>query len=461
MSKAAGRVPRPRSSYRDVGPDARYDNADSQWRATFVSLRVRNFRFFVASQLLSNTGAWMQRIAQDWLVLTLTNSPMAVGITTAMQFAPLLLFGLFGGVIADRYPKRRLLLITQSVACLLAAALAALSLAGVVTVWYVWIIAFLLGLDTVVDNPTRQLFVNEMVGPRYLRNAISLNSSVFQLGGMVGPAVAGVLINAVGGGWAFVINTVTYLPVIGTLLMIDGNSLTTTAAAPRAAHQLREGLRYVRSRPRLIWPIVLVGFVGSIGLNMPIVLSAYAKNIFHTGAGGYGLLNSMVAFGSMAGALRSASRHTNRLRSIVATAAIFGVVEAATSLAPSPEIFAGMLVAVGAAALTFLTAANATVQTSAEETIRGRVMSLYMLVLVGGTPIGGPLVGWVAEHIGVRAAMFGCGIVPAIAALIVAGAIGRRAGLRLRVPSVLSRPSTAPTRASRRHPHPSTESNHG
>jgi MFS family permease len=419
------------------------------WRSTFVSLRIRNFRLFAASQLLSNTGAWMQRIAQDWLVLTLTNSPMAVGITTAMQFLPMLLFGLYGGVIADRCPKRRTLLITQSVACLLAGTLAVLSLARVITVWEVWIVALVLGFDTVVDNPTRQLFVNEMVGPRYLRNAVSLNSSIFQLGGLVGPALSGVLINAVGGGWAFAINTMTYLPVIATLLMIDGNALRKVAAAPRARHQLREGLRYVRSRPRLIWPIVLAGFVGSIGLNMPIVLSAYAKNVFHTGASGYGVLNSMIAFGSMIGALRSASRPASRLRSIVVAAGVFGVLEAVTSLAPNPVVFAALLIAVGAAALTFLTSANSTVQTTAEDTIRGRVMSLYVLVLIGGTPIGGPLVGWIAEHVGVRDAMFVCGAVPALAALVVGVVISRRSGLRLRVNRPISTPWAALTIAER------------
>jgi MFS family permease len=419
------------------------------WRSTFVSLRIRNFRLFAASQLLSNTGAWMQRIAQDWLVLTLTNSPMAVGITTAMQFLPMLLFGLYGGVIADRCPKRRTLLITQSVACLLAGTLAVLSLARVITVWEVWIVALVLGFDTVVDNPTRQLFVNEMVGPRYLRNAVSLNSSIFQLGGLVGPALSGVLINAVGGGWAFAINTMTYLPVIATLLMIDGNALRRVAAAPRARHQLREGLRYVRSRPRLIWPIVLAGFVGSIGLNMPIVLSAYAKNVFHTGASGYGVLNSMIAFGSMIGALRSASRPASRLRSIVVAAGVFGVLEAVTSLAPNPVVFAALLIAVGAAALTFLTSANSTVQTTAEDTIRGRVMSLYVLVLIGGTPIGGPLVGWIAEHVGVRDAMFVCGAVPALAALVVGVVISRRSGLRLRVNRPISTPWAALTIAER------------
>jgi MFS family permease len=398
-------------------------------RATFASLRIRNYRLFASSQLLSNTGSWVQRIAQDWLVLSLTDSAMAVAITTAAQFAPLLLFGLYGGVVADRYPKRLLLLGTQSVALLLAAALAVLSFTHVVTVWQVWVIAFALGMDTVVDNPTRQAFVNEMVGPANLRNAISLNSSTFQLGGLIGPALSGLLINAFGVPWAFGINAVSYLPVLATLMMIDPSQLRRTLVAPRTPHQLRDGLAYVRAHPQLAWPIVLAGFVGSIGLNMPIVLSVFAKDVFHSGAGGYGLLSAMVALGSVAGALRSASRPASRLRSIVVAAGVFGLIEATASVVPNVIVFAVLLVAVGAAALTFLTSANATVQVNTDDDVRGRVMALYMLVCMGGSPIGGLLIGFVAEHLGVRAAMFTCGFVPALAAvavaLVLAGGSGR------------------------------------
>jgi MFS family permease len=415
-----------------AGEERRLEHmAESSRQRTFASLQVRNFRLFASSQLLSNTGAWMQRVAQDWLVLSITNSPTAVGVTTAMQFTPMLLFGLYGGVIADRYPKRRLLLITQSCACALAATLAVLTLAGQVTVWEVYLIAFLLGLVTVVDNPTRQLFVNEMVGPTHLRNAISLNSSIFQLGGLIGPAISGLLINAVGGGWAFAINAATYLPVFAALLRIDQRTLRHVEPAARTRGQLREGLRYVADRPQLIWPIVLVGFVGSIGLNLPVVLSTYAKNVFHTGAAGYGLLNSMVALGSMIGALRSARRGHTRLRGIVAAAGIFGTLEAVTALSPSPVLFAILLVAMGVAALTFLTAANSTVQLGTDDEIRGRVMSLYMLVLVGGTPIGGPLIGFITEHVGPRYGMLTSGLVPAIAALGVAVVLKRGSGQRL------------------------------
>jgi MFS family permease len=398
--------------------------------ATFASLRIRNYRLFASSQLLSNTGSWVQRIAQDWLVLTLTDSPLAVAITTAMQFAPLLLFGLYGGVIADRYPKRSLLLVTQTIALLLAAVLAVLSFTHAVTVWQVWVIAFALGLDTVVDNPTRQAFVNDMVGPANLRNAISLNSSTFQLGALIGPALSGLLINVFGLSWAFAINAASFVPVLATLVMIDQSQLRRTRPVPRTRHQLRDGLSYVRRHRELMWPIVLAGFVGSIGLNMPIVLSVFAKDVFHSGAGGYGLLSAMVALGSVAGALRSASRPASRLRSIVVAAGVFGLIEAATAVVPNAVAFAVLLVAVGAAALTFQTSANSTVQINADDDVRGRVMGLYMLVCIGGQPIGGLLTGFIAEHLGVRAAMFTCGFVPALAAaavaVMLAGGSGRR-----------------------------------
>lgn len=241
----------------------------------------------------------------------------------------------------------------------------------------------------------------------------------------MGPALGGVLINAFGSGYAFLINTITYLPVIAALVLIDRRALTHAPVVPRSKHQLREGLRYVRSRPRLVWPIVLAGFVGAFGLNMPIVLSAFSKNIFHVGASGYGLLNAMVAIGSMGGALRSASQPVSRLRSIVGAAAAFGTIEALAALAPGLILFGVMLIAVGAASLTFLTAASATVHTTAEDAIRGRVMSLYLLVLLGGTPIGGPVIGYIAEHFGVRTAMLTCGVLPAAAAFVVAAVIGR------------------------------------
>ncbi|WP_280255124.1 MFS transporter [Nocardia wallacei] len=399
----------------------------------FASLAVRNYRYYFASQMVSNTGTWMQRIAQDWLVLSLTGSSFAVGITTAMQFLPMLLFGLFGGVIADRFRKRRLLLFTQGAMGVLAAALAVSTLTGMVQVWHVYLLAFLLGLVTVVDNPTRQTFVAELVGPGQLRNAVSLNSANFQSARLVGPAVAGVVIAAVGTGWAFAVNALSFVAVIGSLLMMRPAQLRSLPPAPRRKGQLREGLRYVSARPQLIWPIVLVGFIGTFGFNFPTVLSGYAYNVFHVDAGMYGLLNTALAAGSLLGALLAARRTQVRLRMLVMTAVSFGVLEAVTAFAPEYWLFTAMLTVVGLLGLTFNTSSNSMVQLATEPVVRGRVMALYMMVFTGGTPIGGPIVGWITERFGPRIGLFACGTVSAAAAVAVALILARVGRLRLQL----------------------------
>ncbi|BCK57904.1 MFS transporter [Nocardia wallacei] len=399
----------------------------------FASLAVRNYRYYFASQMVSNTGTWMQRIAQDWLVLSLTGSSFAVGITTAMQFLPMLLFGLFGGVIADRFRKRRLLLFTQGAMGVLAAVLAVSTLTGMVQVWHVYLLAFLLGLVTVVDNPTRQTFVAELVGPGQLRNAVSLNSANFQSARLVGPAVAGVVIAAVGTGWAFAVNALSFVAVIGSLLMMRPAQLRSLPPAPRRKGQLREGLRYVSTRPQLIWPIVLVGFIGTFGFNFPTVLSGYAYNVFHVDAGMYGLLNTALAAGSLLGALLAARRTQVRLRMLVMTAVGFGVLEAVTAFAPEYWLFTAMLTVVGLLGLTFNTSSNSMVQLATEPVVRGRVMALYMMVFTGGTPIGGPIVGWITERFGPRIGLFACGTVSAAAAVAVALILARVGRLRLQL----------------------------
>ncbi|HEY3502598.1 MAG TPA: MFS transporter [Actinocatenispora sp.] len=387
---------------------------------TFRSLRTRNYRLFATGQVVSNTGTWMQRIAQDWLVLSLTNSPTAVGITTALQFLPMLLFGLWGGVLADRYPKRRLLIATQTCMGLLAAALAVLTLTGTVRVGHVYLIAFLLGLATVVDNPTRQSFVTEMVGETDLRNAVSLNAAIFQAARMVGPAVAGVLINAVGAGWAFGVNALSYAGVLTGLLLMRPAELYPAPRAARARGQLRDGLRYIAGRRELVWPIVLVGFVGTFGYNWPIILSAFAKNEFHHGAGTYGVFNTLMAIGSLTGALLAARRATTRLRTLLVAAVGFGVLEVVAAATPWFWVFGPLLLVIGLLGLTFNTTANATVQLSCDPAMRGRVMGVYMLVFTGGTPIGGPLIGWVTETYGARTGLAIGGGVAALAAGVVA-----------------------------------------
>jgi len=399
----------------------------------FSSLRIRNYRLFAMGQAVSNTGTWMQRIAQDWLVLGLTGSSTAVGITTALQFLPMLLFGLYGGVVADRCDKRRLLLVTQSVMGLTGLALAALTLSGQVHVVHVYVLAFVLGLATVLDNPTRQTFVSEMVGPEQIRNAVSLNSANFQSARLVGPAIAGVLISAVGSGWAFLFNGLSFLAPLAGLLLIRTGELHKSDRVPRSKGQLREGLSYVRSRPELIWPIVLVGFIGTFGFNFPIWLTAFTDKVFQEGAGTYGLLNTLMAVGSVAGALLAARRGTSRMRLMAGAALIFGVLEVAAALSPSFWLFAALMAPIGIMGLTFNVTANSSVQLASDPVMRGRVMSLYMMVFVGGTPIGGPFMGWITDTYGARIGFLSGGLVSAAGAVGVGLILARAGGLRLRL----------------------------
>ncbi len=401
--------------------------------ATFAALGVRNYRLFFYGQVVSNTGTWMQRIAQDWLVLQITNSPLAVGITTALQFLPMLLMGLWGGLIADRYPKRRLLLMTQTSMGLLAAVLAVLTLTGHVQVWHIYAIAFGLGLATVVDNPARQTFVNEMVPHHLVRNAVSLNSGNFQLARMLGPAVAGVLISLVGSGWAFGINAVTYLAVIGGLLLMRPSELLPQALPKRGPGQIREGLRYVRSQPLLLWPIVLVFFIGTFGYNFAIILSAYTKDVFSSGADVYGLLNTAMAAGSVVGALLAARRATGRLSVLFGAAIGVGALLVLLGLTSWFWPFVFLLVLTGLLSVTFNTLGNSTVQLASDPALRGRVMSLYMLVFMGGTPLGSILVGAITDRWGAPFALVLTGGICALSAIGTAVLAARSTGVTLRV----------------------------
>ncbi|MFF5705874.1 MFS transporter [Streptomyces sp. NPDC012794] len=402
-------------------------------RGTFSSLRIRNYRLFATGQVVSNTGTWMQRIAQDWLVLSLTGSASAVGITIALQFLPMLLFGLYGGVLADRLPKRPLLLVTQSAMGLTGVALAALTLAGHVQVWHVYLAAFLTGLVTVVDNPARQTFVSEMVGPEQLANAVSLNSANFQSARLVGPAIAGVLITAVGSGWAFLLNGLSFAAPLAGLLLMRTHELRPVTPQPRAKGQLREGLRYVAGRPELVWPIVLVGFIGTFGFNFPIWLSAFVDDVFHGDAGTYGLFNTLIAAGSLAGALLAARRGPSRLRLLVTAAVLFSVLLLVTAFAPGFWLFAALLVPIGMFGLTVNVVANSGVQTATGPEMRGRVMALYMMVFTGGTPVGAPLVGWITDTYGARLGMASGGLISLVAAVGVAVVLSRVGNLRLSV----------------------------
>ncbi|MFF9816611.1 MFS transporter [Streptomyces sp. NPDC014006] len=399
----------------------------------FSSLKIRNYRLFFLGQVVSNTGTWMQRIAQDWLVLSLTGSATAVGVTTALQFLPMLLFGLYGGVLVDRLPKRRTLLFTQAAMGVTGLVLAALTLTGQVQVWHVYVAAFLVGLATVVDNPARQSFVSEMVGPAQLQNAVSLNSANFQSARLVGPAVAGLMITGVGTGYAFLFNGLSFAFTIGSLLLMRARELHVVERAPRGKGQLREGLRYVAGRPELIWTIALVGFIGTFGFNFPVYLSAFADDVFHAGAGSYSLFNTVMAVGSLAGALLAARRGTSRMRVLIGAALMFGVLEMVAAAAPSLWLFALLMAPIGMFGMTVNVTANTSVQMTTDPAMRGRVMALYMMVFMGGTPIGAPIAGWITDTYGVRAGLAAGGAISAVAATGIALALARVGGLRLSV----------------------------
>ncbi len=401
---------------------------------TFRSLKVRNYRLFASGQVVSLTGTWAQRVAQDWLVLQVShNSGTALGITTALQFLPMLLFGLYGGVLADRYDKRKLLVGTQLSMGLLALTLGLLTVTGHVELWHVYGLAFGLGLASCVDIPTRQAFVSELVGPEELPNAVGLNSATFNSARILGPAVAGVAISRVGTGWVFLGNSLSYVAVLTGLVMMRRSELFRSDRAPREPGQLMEGLRYVRTRPRMYVPILLIFMIGTFGMNFQITLSLIAKQTFGAGADSFGLLSSALAVGALIGALATARRTgLPRIRTMLVSAIAFGVLEVADGFAPSFWVLAVLLVPTGAAVLTLTTTANAIVQLGAEPQVRGRVMALYLTVFIGGTPIGAPLLGILAEHAGPRSSLLIGGVVCTLSALAAVAFFARREGLVLR-----------------------------
>lgn len=378
---------------------------------TFHSLRHYDYRLYWSGMLVSNVGTWMQRVAQDWLVLELSGgSALAVGITTGLQFLPMLLLSPYAGVIADRFNKRQILTVTQSWLALSAAALGVLAVTGVATTEQVYLIAFAFGLGTAFDNPARQSFVSEVAGPHHLPNAIGLNSATFHAARIVGPALAGLVIAQVGSGWAILSNSLSYLAFIIALLIMDSRLLHTAPPRPRAKRQLREGLAYVRGRPDILLVLCVMFFVGTFGLNFQMTTALMAQQEFHRSAAAYGILGTLLAVGSLAGALIAARRRIRpRGRFVVVMAITFGVVEMATGLAPSYLAYAATLPVMGFVTLLTLTAANASIQLGVDPGLRGRVMALYIMVLMGGTPIGSPILGWLGETMGPRWTLIGGG----------------------------------------------------
>ncbi|MDA0634283.1 MFS transporter [Nonomuraea sp. MCN248] len=371
----------------------------------FRSLKIRNYRMFAIGGAVSNVGTWLQRTAQDWLILDLTHgSAAALGTATALQFLPMLLFGMFGGVLADRYPKRPLLITAQTMMAVLAVAIGLLTVTGAAQEWHVYVMAFTLGMISCVEVPTRQAFVVEMVGRDDLPNAIALNSSSFNLARVVGPAVAGMLIYLLGGtGPLFLINALTFAAVISSLVFMRTSELHPSDPVPRAKGQLREGLAYVMRHEKLLMPILLIAFVSMFSQAFSMSIALMAREEFQAGASSFGLASSMFAVGALAGALLAARRSTISRRVLFTGAIAFGVFQVAAGLAPSYLAYLALLVPAGIALITVNTAANAAVQLATSPEMRGRVMGIYMLVFVGGSPIGATLVGWLSEIGGPRA----------------------------------------------------------
>jgi MFS family permease len=398
----------------------------------FGSLASRNYRLFATGQVISNTGSWMQRVAQDWLVLNLThNSGTALGVTTGLQFAPML-FSMWGGAVADRYSKRRILMVTQALMGALALLLGVLAATGAVQIWQVYALAFALGLITAVDNPTRQAFAVEMVGRNGMANAIALNSAVFNLARIAGPAVAGLVIAAAGTPAAFIVNAASYGAVLIGLRLMRPEELYRVARAPRARGQLREALAYVRATPQLWMTLILIFFVSTFGMNFQVTTALMSRGVFHTGAGAFGVASAIFAVGALGGALIAARRSRPTLRLLVGTSLAFSICEIFTGIMPDFIAFLIMLVPTGLTLLTLTTAANSTMQLGTGAAMRGRVMGLYMLVFLGGTPLGSPLAGWIAEAFGPRMSIISGGVISVLATVLVGLMLVRRSGIPLR-----------------------------
>ena len=385
----------------------------------FSSLRVPNYRLYFIGQVISLSGTWMQRVAQSWLVLELTGSGTALGVVSALQFLPLLLLGPWGGVLADRYDKRRVLIATQAIPAVLAGILGLLVATDVVTVWMVYLLAVALGFVQVVDNPTRQTFIHEMVGPDDLTNAVSLNAVVVNVARVIGPGFAGALIVTIGLAPCFFINGLSYGAVLIALALMNPARLLRAPSQTRRPGQLREGLRYVRNTPEVLVPLVMLAIVGTLAYEYQVVLPLLAKFTFGGDAGTYATMSALTGIGAVVGGLATAAGGRKPATSLAWTAIVFGSIQMLTSMAPTLAICYAIMILLGAASIRFLALGNATLQLAAEPAMRGRVMALWAVAFLGSTPVGGPIVGWIGEHIGPRIAL-GLGGVATLASGILA-----------------------------------------
>jgi MFS family permease len=387
-------------------------------QVTFQALAVPNYRRYIAGQSISLSGTWMQMAAQSWLVLTLTHSATALGVIVALQTLPILLFGPYGGVIADRVDKRRAMVILQAAMGLQALALGLLTMTGAVKVWEIGALAALLGVNTAFENPARQSFMLELVGPEHLRNAVSLNSVLVNVARTVGPALAGILIATVGEGLCFLLNAASFLAVIASLLSMDRSALSPSPPAARAPGQLREGLRYVRRTPELAIPLLMMALVGTLAYEFQVTLPVMARRGLGVGAAGYGAMTASMGFGAVAGGLLVAAKGRTGLRPLVLAAGAFALVLLLAALAPTLGVAMLALALAGWASISFMATGNSTLQLAAAPSMRGRVMSLWFVAFQGSTPIGGPIVGWLMAQTGPRAGLGAGALTCALVALL-------------------------------------------
>jgi MFS family permease len=385
---------------------------------TFSSLQVPNYRRYFAGQVVSISGNWMQTVAEMWLIVQLTGSGVSVGLTAGLQFLPLLLFGAYGGLLADRIGKRRLLTVTQLLMAVPALALFALTISGSVQAWMVFALVFVRGCVLAIDNPARQAFVVELVGADRVVNAVALNSVVVHSSRILGPAAAGAVIALLGVGPCFLINALTFLAMIAALRLMNPAALHVAAIAARAPGQLRSAIAYVRATPELVVPLAMMALVGTVSFNFQVLLPLLAHDTWHGTATTYATLTAAMGVGSICGALAAGARGRVSPRLLVVSALAFGAAELLVALAPTLNLQLLALVPLGAASVTFAAGVNSILQISVEPAMRGRVMSLYSVVFLGSTPIGAPLVGWLAQTAGPRAGLYA----GAIAALVAAGA---------------------------------------
>ncbi len=404
-------------------------------RITFAALSVPNYRRYYSGQAISLIGTWMQMTAQSWLVLVLTHSSTALGAIVALQTVPVLLLAPYGGVIADRVDKRKMMIALQSAMGVQALILGILTVAGVVQVWEIGVLAVLLGLNNAFENPSRQSFMLELVGPEHLRNAVTLNSVLVNVARTVGPAVAGILIATVGEGVCFLINAGSFVAVVASLVTMDRAALAPTPPTPRARGQLREGLRYVGSTPALAVPLVMMAAAGCLTYEFQVSLPVLASRGLHVGAGGYGFMTASMGVGAVIGGLFVAGRGKTGLRPLVLAASAFGVAMTLATLAPTLAVELIALAFAGGASISFMATGNSTLQLNSEPSMRGRVMALWFVAFQGSTPIGGPIVGALMAAAGARSGV-GLGAITCFV-VAAAGAIALRGRARARVQSAM------------------------